>query len=366
MKSRFVRTRTSIVLAIVVAASFGLASCTALSGPEAEDAQVTTPLPSSITMQLDAALADALTLSGSSGALAGVWAPRAGEWVASPGTTTINGGAPLTPDMRFRIGTNTTAMTCTVLLRLVDEGRVQLDDLASRYLTRSAEIDGITLGQLCGQTSGLADYYPGLAPQFLTNPTRQWPPMEILTSGLAGRRVSGPGGAWSQSSTGIVLLGLALQSATRQSWPSLYRQYIFDPLGLRDTSFPAPSEFEIPGPHPHGYAVEVDATGRRYCEQLRDETELSNSMGWVAGGVVSTLADMKTWTRAFAAGSRSPPGRRKPSGRQCPRGHRPRHGSATDWAACSLVHCGGTPGRSPASSPRASPTRRAASPSSSC
>jgi D-alanyl-D-alanine carboxypeptidase len=303
MKSRFVRTRTAIVLAIVVAASFGLASCTAWTGPESEEKQVTPPLPAGITQRLDAALADALALSGSSGALAGVWAPWAGEWVASPGTTTTTGGTPLTPDMRFRIGTNTTAMTCTVLLRLVDDGRVNLDDLVSTYLKRTADVEGITLGQLCRHTSGLADYYQGLAPQFVANPTRQWPPMEILSSGMSGRRVSGPGGSWSQSSTGIVLLGMALRSATHQSWQSLYRQYIFGPLGLDDTSFPAGSEFEIPGRHPHGYAVSVDGKGRMFCEQLRDETELSNSMGWVAGGVVSTLADMKTWARALAQGS---------------------------------------------------------------
>lgn len=303
MKSRFVRTCTAIVLAIVVAASFGLASSSVWSGPETDENQVTPPLPAGITQRLDAALADALALSGASGALAGVWAPWAGEWVASPGTTTKDGGTPLTPDMRFRIGTNTTAMTCTVLLRLVDEGRVALDDLVSTYLPRTARVEGITLGQLCRNTSGLADYYQGLAPQFVANPTRQWPPMEILSSGLAGARVSGPGGAWSQSSTGIVLLGMALQSATDQSWPSLYRQYIFDPLRLRDTSFPAGSEFEIPGPHPHGYAVEVDRRGRMFCDRLRDETELSNSMGWVAGGVVSTLADMKKWARALAESS---------------------------------------------------------------
>ncbi|WP_166790419.1 serine hydrolase domain-containing protein [Cryobacterium tagatosivorans] len=260
-------------------------------------------LPAGVTERLDAALADGLALSGSSGALAGVWAPWAGDWVATPGTTTMTGDTPMTPDMRFRIGTNTTSMTCTVLLRLVEDGRVRLDDLVSRYLSRSAEVEGITLGQLCRNTSGLADYYRALSPQFVDNPTRQWPPMEILASGLAGKRLSAPGGAWSQSSTGIILLGMALQSATRQDWGSLYRRYIFEPLGLAQTSFPSSDDVRLPDPHPHGYAAAVDAAGLPSCDQLRDETELSNSMGWVAGGVVSTLADLRTWARAFAEGS---------------------------------------------------------------
>lgn len=302
MKRRTVRKRRAIALAVVVAVSLGLANCTGSTDP-APDTHDTSPLPSGITQRLDAALADALTLSGSSGAIAGVWAPWAGEWVGTPGSTTQEGSSPLTPDMRFRIGTNTTAMTCTVLLRLVDEGRVKLSDPVSNYLNRNLDVRGITLGQLCSNTSGLADYYPRLAAQFVANPTRQWPPMEILENGLGARRVSGPGGASAQSSTGIILLGMALQSVTQQSWQSLYRQYIFDPLGMDDTSFPAPSDFEIPGPHPHGYAVAVSATGRQFCDRLQDATELSNSMSWVAGGVVSTVADMGIWARALAQGS---------------------------------------------------------------
>jgi len=291
-----------IALAVVLAVSLGLANCTGSADPAA-DTHDASPLPSGITQRLDTALADALTLSGSSGAIAGVWAPWAGEWVATPGSTTQDGSIPLSSDMRFRIGTNTTAMTCTVLLRLVDEGRVKLSDPVSSYLSRDVGVQGITLGQLCSNTSGLADYYPRLAAQFVANPTRQWPPMEILANGLAARRVSGPGGVSTQSSTGIILLGMALQSATQQSWQSLYRQYIFDPLGMDDTSFPARREVAIPGPHPHGYAVAVSATGRQFCDRLRDETELSNSMAWVAGGVVSTIADMGTWARALAQGS---------------------------------------------------------------
>jgi D-alanyl-D-alanine carboxypeptidase len=181
---------------MILGASLAFSGCVNETG---SDPDLTVPpgsrLPAGVTERLDAALADGLALSGSSGALAGVWAPWAGDWVATPGTTTMAGDQPMTPDMRFRIGTNTTSMTCTVLLRLVEEGRVKLDDLVSRYLSRSAEVEGITLGQLCRNTSGLADYYRALSPQFVDNPTRRWPPMELLASGLAGKRLSAPGGA---------------------------------------------------------------------------------------------------------------------------------------------------------------------------
>ena len=208
----------------------------------------------------------------------------------------------MSTNMRFRIGTNTTSMTCTVLLRLVDAGRVRLDDTLSTYLTRSAGVEDVTFRQLCRNTSGLVDYYSDLAPQFVNNPTREWPPSELVSSGLAATRTAGPSRTWARSNTGIMLLGMALQSATSQDWASLYRQYIFEPLGMSDSSFPAPGQLEIPGPHPQGYVTEVGPAGRPACETVRDVTRLSNSMSGVAGGVVSTVNDMKTWARALAEG----------------------------------------------------------------
>jgi len=250
--------------------------------------------------RLDAAVAVARAQADASGALIGVWAPWAGNWVVAQGTTARGGHTPLTTSMRFRIGTNTTAMTCTVLLRLVDEGIVQLADPVSRYLNRDAGLSGITLGQLCQGTSGIADFTRVLTPQFVNTPERQWPPVELATNGLAKPRTMQPGEGWAQSDTGIVLLGMVLEAATSQNLDSLYQHYIFDPLGMADTSFPDPATLEIPGAHPHGYAAALDSAGTPACSDVRDETALSSSMAWAAGGVVSTLDDLKTWAQALA------------------------------------------------------------------
>ncbi len=289
--------------ALMLAAALLFSGCTVAADAEPDGpVSVDTPLGADVAGRLDAALAEAMTLSGSSGALAGVWAPWAGEWVVAPGTTTVDGSEPLSTDMRYRIGDNTRSMTCTVLLRLVDEGVVKLSDPASDYLERISDIDGITLGQLCQNTSGLPDYTGLLLPHFVNNPEREWPPLEVLSSGLAGARLGEPGATFAQSRTGLVLLGMALEAATQKDWPTLYRQYIFGPLGMEDTSFPQSREVEIPGPHPHGYAAALTPTGETTCETLRDETRLSPSMSWVAGGVVSDLSDMRVWAEALADG----------------------------------------------------------------
>ncbi|KGJ72873.1 hypothetical protein GY21_12550 [Cryobacterium roopkundense] len=291
--------RVSVIrVAVLVSACLLLSGCTgdATAYGERDEA-----LPGQITSQLEAAVNGAMAQADASGAIVGVWVPWAGRWVESPGTTTRGGSTPLTTDMRFRIGTNTTAMTCTVLLKLVDDGRVALDDEVSTYLPAIVGLSGVTLAQLCRNTSGLPDFTPLLTRQFVNTPTRQWPARELVANALGNPRVAAPGAVWAGSDTGIVLLGMALEAASGQSWNSLYHQYIFDPLGLSDTSYPDSEELTIPGAHPHGYA----ALGT--CADVRDTTEITNSVAGVAGGVVSTLGDLKTWVQALVgAGLLSP------------------------------------------------------------
>ncbi|TFC78683.1 class A beta-lactamase-related serine hydrolase [Cryobacterium cheniae] len=298
------RRRRQGLPALVLAAALVLTACTAATdaSPDASR-EAAAPFSAEVTARLDAVLSEAKTLSGSTGAIAGVWAPWAGTWVVSPGSVSTTSPGALTPKMRFRIGTNTTALTCTVLLRLVEEKEVRLDDPVSTYLPRVVGLDGITLGQLCRNTSGLGDHSPLLAPRIVANPGRKWSTREVVETGTGAPRVALPGGAWSPSDTGVVLLGLALQQATGRNWPWLYRHYVFEPLGMANTSLPAPGEPAIPGPSPRGYTAALDPAGNARCDSVIDVTELSPSVGGVAAGVVSNLPDMKIWTQALAAGT---------------------------------------------------------------
>ncbi|WP_166789577.1 serine hydrolase domain-containing protein [Cryobacterium fucosi] len=290
--------------ALAVSAALLLSGCTGTAGAIGDShPQVQAPFPAEVAGRLDAALAEAISQSGSSGALAGVWAPWAGQWVVSPGTTAPGNGVPLGTAMSYRIGTNTTALTCTVLAKLVDEGAVKLDDQVSTYLDRVVGLEGITLGQLCRNTSGLADYTRNLLPQFVNNPTRIWPEREVVSSGMGSPRVALPGGAWAQSDTGVVLLGMALEAATHQDLSSLYRSRVLEPLEMTGTSLPGANELGLPGAHPQGLAAALDAAAHPVCDSVLDVTELSPSMGGAAAGAVSTLADQKKWVSALAEGS---------------------------------------------------------------
>ncbi|HEY5224196.1 MAG TPA: serine hydrolase domain-containing protein [Microbacteriaceae bacterium] len=304
MGSRAGRLKRTTALLVSAALVLGLAACTGAGAAPQAPAQAGGSLPTDVTKQLQTAVTDAMTRAGASGAIVGVWAPWAGSWTAGLGTvSTDKGAANMSTSMSFRIASNTKSMTCTVLLALVDGGQVALADPVSKYLPRMVGLGGITLGQLCQNTSGIADYEPSLAAQFVTNPTRQWIPMELISDGLAEPLAGNPGVQFAYSNTGFVLLGMALQAATGRSWSDLYQAYVWGPLGLKHTSLPDSGVLTLPSPHAEGYASALDASGQPICDTVLNDTQLSPSIGWTAGGVVSTLGDLKTYVQALAGGT---------------------------------------------------------------
>ncbi|MFF1876476.1 serine hydrolase domain-containing protein [Leifsonia sp. NPDC058230] len=297
-------TRRITVVALASIVAILLAACTPYgsSGPQLPT-QVQGGFTSEVQTKLDAAMTDAMKLSGASGAVVGVWAPWAGSWVSGLGRTTAKGSVPVSADMTFRIAENTMPMTCTVLLALVDEGKVKLDDQVSKYLPGFVGVDGVTLRELCQNTSGIGDYVGSLNTQFVNNPTRQWPELELVSDGIAAAPFGRPGEKFGLSATNFVLLGMALENATGSGWQDLYQKYIFGRLGMTSSSLPSSGVLDVPGKHPAGYATALDAAGAPVCGTVIDVSSLSPSMGATAFGAVSNVSDLKAFVESLATGS---------------------------------------------------------------
>ena len=298
------RRRLVAVVAMAVAMGLGLSGCFGgVVDPAAQFEPVDAPLGDDLSTSLDAVLDQAVALSGSSGAVAGVWAPWAGEWTAAAGTVDYGENArAVRADTGFHMATLTTEITCTVLLRLVDAGTVQLNDEVADYVDWIPTLDGITLEQLCRHTSGLADYYPTLRSHFIANPARLWPTNELLSNGLALNRVGPPGEQVRESRTGILLLALALERRTGKPWADLAEQYVFGPLGLEGTRMPPPSVTDHAGVL-GAYSAAIAQNGAVDCAVLVDTSDQSSSMGGAAAGAVSTLEDTRALSEAFATGA---------------------------------------------------------------
>jgi D-alanyl-D-alanine carboxypeptidase len=296
--------RRRVLPSIVVAAAVALSGCTtAVVDPASQFEPVDAVLAGEAAGSLDAVLDQAVALSGSSGGLAGVWVPWAGEWSGASGTIGFEEKSPeVKPDDRFHLANVTTEITCMVLLRLVDEGTVALDDQVDEYVDWIPTLDGITLEHLCRHTSGLADYYPTLRSHFVANPERPWPAPELVSNGLALPRTGPPGEQVRESRTGILLLALALERRTGRSWSDLASQYVFGPLGLDSTRMPERTATEHEGAV-GGYSAGIAQNGTVDCAVLVDDSLQSSSMGGAAAGAVSNLEDTRRIAEAFATGA---------------------------------------------------------------
>jgi D-alanyl-D-alanine carboxypeptidase len=226
----------------------------------------------------------------------GVWRGTSG--VAESGTT-----RPVPASGRFRVGSITKTFVATVVLQLVDEGRLRLDDTVDAWLPGVVP-DGhrITVRQLLNHTSGLYDFKRTLtmppAPEFLENRWRTWTPDEQVRRAVANPpSFEPPGSDYAYSNTGYTLLGQIIEEATGRSYAEEIERRIIRPLRLRDTSLPGTSA-RIGGPHAHGY-VPIERDGEI---RLVDYTEMNPSVMGAAGEMISSARDLNRFVAALLGG----------------------------------------------------------------
>ena len=121
-------------------------------------------------------------------------------------------GVPATVDMHFRNGAVAISYLGTVLLQLVDEGKVGLDDTIDRWLPDALASEKVTLRMLANCTSGYPDFVAQKSFDDAVNkdPFRAWTTEEQLSYVADKPLLYEPGTNWSYAHTNFVILGEAL------------------------------------------------------------------------------------------------------------------------------------------------------------
>ena len=251
------------------------------------------------TADLDAALKNSFKESSAPGVVAAVQTPEY-TWIRALGVADRASEEPMTPEMYHRVGSVTKTFTATLLLQAEAKGLLSLDDTIDKYVKGVPNGDEITLRQLANMTSGIATYSetkkfdgdPG------ADPYRVWKPEELVKIGIEESPLFEPGTQFDYSNTNYVLLGLVLEQVTGKPIGELYRRWIIEPLGLKDTSFPDTSDTSLPDPHAQGYSLQGKSSG----EKPRDATDWNASWTWTAGMMISTVDDLLVYGRATGTG----------------------------------------------------------------
>jgi D-alanyl-D-alanine carboxypeptidase len=204
-------------------------------------------------------------------------------------------GVPATADMHFRNGAVAISYLGTVLLQLVDEGKVGVDDTIDRWVPKAPASDKVTLRMLITCTSGYPDFVQDKA--FLDaiekHPFRAWTSEEQLAYVAGKPLLYEPGTNWSYAHTNFVRLGEALSSITGKPVEELIRERIVEPLGMKGTQ--SHQTAEIPEPVLHAYTKERGT--------YEESTFWDPSWTLAKGSVMITdIHDLATSARAIGTG----------------------------------------------------------------
>ena len=215
-------------------------------------------------------------------------------------------GVPATTDMHFRNGAVAISYMSTLLLILVDEGKVKLEDKVSTVLPDLPHADQVTFGQLAQMTSGYVDFEatPELTAQQYADPFRQWTPQELLALAVDQPLWYPPGTNWNYAHTNDVILGQALEKITGQPLDRALQEKVLGPLGLDNTSGNAGTP-AIPEPVLHAFSSEHRQTlGVPASTPFYEESTFWNPSWTLAQGAIQTtnLDDLATTGRLIGSG----------------------------------------------------------------
>lgn len=203
-------------------------------------------------------------------------------------------GVPATTRMHFRNGAVAIQYMSTLLLRLVDQGRVKLDDKVSKWLPDLPHADEVTLEMLAAMTSGYPDFVDDeLADAIDADPFRSFTQDELLEYAFSQPYLFTPGTNWSYAHTNYVVLGKILRRVTGQPLDVALRRQVLRPLGLRNTVDPGTPA--IPPPVLHAFDAERrDALGIPAGVGFLEESTFWNPSWTLAKGAIqtTTIEDM--------------------------------------------------------------------------
>jgi D-alanyl-D-alanine carboxypeptidase len=214
------------------------------------------------------------------------------EFLITFGSTRRGGSDTLTGQETLRLGSITKTYMAALALSLVEDGILDLDAPASRYLpthTLNRLPGGLdpTVRQILGHTSGIPDYY---SERFYLH---DWERSEPLTPELALHAIRGleptitPASSFDYSNTNYHVLALIVEEVTDRDIESLLHQYIFEPLELNETYYDLAHP---PGDVLHGYGSPFDPWEPTY--EFRENSGPD-------GGMFATARDVATWIRAL-------------------------------------------------------------------
>ncbi|MDK1285769.1 serine hydrolase domain-containing protein [Pseudoalteromonas umbrosa] len=198
-----------------------------------------------------------------------------------------------TLDTRFALGSINKMFTALAALKLVEQGKIKLDDKLVDYVDRSwlpeGEVDQITVRHLMTHTSGLGNFFND---EFNDSNKELYRDLESYKPLIAGAPLNfSPGSRNRYSNSGMLMLGLVIEKASGLSYYDFVQKYIYDRANMADSG-----SFELDSTTPK---LATGYLKRMHSDNWVKSTYTRAVKGSPAGGGFSTIQDLHRFALAL-------------------------------------------------------------------
>ena len=192
------------------------------------------------------------------------------------------------PDTKFRLASVTKQFTATLIMQLVEKGKISLDGTLSEYLPyyRKDTGDKITIHQILSHTAGLGNYTDDN--KFMQDKiSEKVNPKDFILTYCSGELAYEPGTDWAYSNSGYFILGAVIEEVTGKTYEQVLQENILDPAGMTNSGLEHSDKTY--DNFAKGYVNELG--------ELKPAIFIEMSIPFSAGSVYSTAEDMYKWDR---------------------------------------------------------------------
>jgi CubicO group peptidase (beta-lactamase class C family) len=241
--------------------------------------------------QIDKLIADFLSRNHVPGAAWGIVVDGELAHLGVAGFRELPSKAPVTRDSVFRIASMTKSFTAIAIMKLRDEGKLSLDDLAERHVPElkglrypTTDSPRLTVRHLLSHATGFPEDNPW-GDQQLAATEEEF--TRMLQQGIPFSNA--PGVAYEYSNYGFAILGRIVTNVTGKPYRDYISEAILRPLGMTSTTLQAAS---VPADRlAHGYRWED--------EIWKEEPPLPDGAFGAMGGMLTSIADLSRYVSAF-------------------------------------------------------------------
>lgn len=196
------------------------------------------------------------------------------------------------PQHIFRIGSITKQFTACAILKLMEEGKLSLDDDITKFIEDyPTHGHTITIEHLLTHTSGIKSY-TGMEKWDAEVRKQDFTPEEMIDYFKNEPMDFAPGEKWAYNNSGYFILGHIIEKLSGKSYAAYISEAFFEPLGMKNSYYGNTSKV-IPN-RTAGYQPEG--------EGFVNADFLSMTQPYAAGSLLSTVEDLSTWYHALVAG----------------------------------------------------------------